>query len=67
MMGVGGISLWQLIIIFVILLGPLLIFGSVAKKAGFSRWWGLLLIVPVVNIVLVWVLAFVKWPVEEAS
>lgn len=64
-MGIGGISIWQLIIILALLLIPLLIFGPVAKKAGFSRWWGLLLAVPIINVLIIWIFAFIKWPAES--
>jgi len=47
-----GISIWQLIIIIVLIATPILVFGPVVKKAGFSRWWSLLLIVPVINLIM---------------
>ena len=39
----------------------------VFHKAGRSGWWCLLLLVPVLNIVTVWVFAFVRWPALEAT
>lgn len=36
--------------------------ARIARKAGFSGWWGLTQIVPLVGLVMVWVLAFVDWP-----
>lgn len=60
-----GISIWQLIIIIVLIATPILVFGPVVKKAGFSRWWSLLLIVPVINLIMVWVFAFMEWPAEK--
>ncbi|MDH3231489.1 MAG: hypothetical protein OEN55_16995 [Alphaproteobacteria bacterium] len=35
--------------------------ARIAQKAGFSGWWGLTQIVPLVGLVMVWVLAFVDW------
>lgn len=64
-MGFGGISIWQLIILAVLFSIYVLIFGTVAKKAGFSRWWIVLLLVPVINIGLIWLFAFAKWPAEQ--
>lgn len=60
-----GISIWQLIIILVLIVIPVVIFGPVAKKAGFSRWWSLVLIVPLINLIIVWVFAFMEWPAEK--
>ena len=62
-----GISIWQLIIILVLIVIPILIFGPVVKKAGFSRWWSLLLIVPLLNLIMVWVFAFMDWPAEKSA
>jgi hypothetical protein len=36
--------------------------GNIARKAGFSRWLSLLLLVPLVNIVIIWMFAFSNWP-----
>jgi hypothetical protein len=36
--------------------------GNIARKAGFSRWLSLLLLVPIVNIVVIWMFAFSSWP-----
>ena len=32
------------------------------KRTGHSGWWGLLMMVPLVNIISLWVLAFKDWP-----
>ncbi len=36
--------------------------ARIAQKAGFSGWWGLTQIVPLVAVVMLWVLAFIDWP-----
>lgn len=66
-MGLGGISLWQLLILVVLVAIPVVVFGPVSRKAGFSRWWSLLLLVPIVNILLVWAFAFIAWPAEKRA
>lgn len=55
----------QLLILAISILLPLLIFGPIARKAGFSIWWSLLMLLPLINIAVVWIFAFIKWPVEE--
>jgi hypothetical protein len=65
-MGFGGISIWQLLIILLIILIPLLLFRPIAKKAGYSGWWAVTMIIPLVNIIMIWVFAFAKWPAEKA-
>ncbi|MFC3226340.1 hypothetical protein ACFOGJ_03820 [Marinibaculum pumilum] len=37
------------------------------QKAGFSGAWSLLLLVPVVNLVMLWVFAFISWPVDDPT
>ena len=42
------------------------IFGGIARKAGYSRWLGLWMLLPLANIVvLVW-FAYTEWPIENA-
>jgi len=36
--------------------------ARVLRKAGRSGWWALALIVPVVNLVALWVFAYSRWP-----
>jgi hypothetical protein len=41
---------------------PLLMLGRVVRRAGFSPWWALVVLVPLVNLVALWVFAYVRWP-----
>jgi hypothetical protein len=34
----------------------------ILQKAGFDGWWVLVLLVPVVNVIMIWVFAFTRWP-----
>ena len=38
---------------------------SIVKKAGYSGWWALTVIIPLINIIMIWVFSFVKWPAES--
>ena len=46
----------------VLLAVPLLMIGRVLRRAGFSPWWALLVLVPLVNLVALWVFAYMRWP-----
>ena len=35
---------------------------KILQKAGLDGWWTLVLLVPVVNIIMIWVFAFCYWP-----
>ena len=58
----NSFSLWHWIIVLVIMAVPLWFFSRAVRKAGFSPWWAALGIVPVVNIIMLWVFAYAKWP-----
>jgi uncharacterized membrane protein YhaH (DUF805 family) len=46
----------------VLLAVPLVMIGRVLRRAGYSPWWALLVLVPLVNLVALWVFAYVRWP-----
>ncbi len=35
---------------------------QVLLRTGFSQWWTLLVLVPLVNLVALWIFAFSTWP-----
>jgi uncharacterized membrane protein YhaH (DUF805 family) len=42
-------------------------FARIVRRAGYSGWWALLMIVPGVNVIALWVFAFIRWPALEPS
>lgn len=61
-MGIGIVELTVLAALFAVWIG-----GNIVRKAGYSRWWSLLLLVPIVNLVLIWLFAFSSWPALERA
>lgn len=51
--------------LLLIILILLLVFRPIAKKAGYSGWWVLTLAIPWVNLIMIWVFAFAKWPAQR--
>jgi hypothetical protein len=43
----------------------LVVFGNISSKAGYPRWHGLLMVVPLLNIIMLVVFAFSTWPIED--
>ena len=41
------------------------IWGTIFKKAGYSFWMALLMIVPIANLVWLLIFAFSKWPIHQ--
>jgi hypothetical protein len=60
---VGVLVVLYIMVIAVIVAVTVLVWWKICKKAGFSGWLGLLMIVPIANIVLPLVIAFSDWPV----
>lgn len=61
----GSFSIWHwLIVIFIVVLyvWPL---WRIVNKAGFNGALSLLTFIPIVNVIMFWVFAFVTWPVEK--
>jgi len=52
------------LVYFVILGIPIM---KILNKAGYSRAWVLILIVPIVNLIMLWVFAFARWPALSAA
>jgi uncharacterized membrane protein YhaH (DUF805 family) len=41
---------------------PMLLIGRVLRRAGYSSWWVLLVLVPLVNVIALWAFAYMRWP-----
>lgn len=39
----------------------------ILNKTGYSGWWIILAFIPLVNVVMFWVFAFARWPIEERA
>ena len=60
-------SIWHWLILLVFLVITLFPFWRILNKAGYSGAWSILTLVPVVNLIVLWVFALVEWPVERKS
>ena len=54
---IGGVA----IVIFALVVVYLPVW-KIIRKAGYSGWWVLIWIVPLVNLIMLWVFAFSDWP-----
>lgn len=62
----GSFSIWHWIVVLTVLTAYLVPGYKIISKAGFSGFWVILGLVPVLNVVLLWVFAFAAWPVERS-
>ena len=53
------VTLIFFLLFFVLFLFPTI---KILQKAGYSGWWCVLTMVPILNLILLWVFAFAHWP-----
>ena len=55
-------SFWQIILVLIpLILLPLWLTVRILSKAGYSGWWCLATLVPILNLVMIWVFAYADW------
>jgi hypothetical protein len=60
-----GLGVQELLLLVIIGLLVILPYWKIFSKAGFSGWWSLTLIVPILNFIMLFYLAFAEWPVHR--
>ncbi len=63
MMVQGGGLVWLLVMALVLVVP----FWKILPKAGISPWLSLLAVIPFVALILLWVVAFSRWPGEAGN
>ena len=61
----GSFSIWHWLIVVIYVTTIFVYFKALARilnRMGYSGWWSLLSIVPIVNLVAVWMLSKAEWP-----
>lgn len=64
MHNMGLPSLLMIVVYMAIVVVP---FYQIWKRTGHNGWIALLMLVPLVNIVMLYVIAFKQWPIEQKS
>lgn len=65
--GMASFGLWHLLMAAFWLAVFLVPAWRITQKAGFPGPLSLLLLIPMVNIIMVWVFAFIKWPNQKSE
>ena len=60
----GGFGFIWMIIYVVVMVIPI---AKILGRIGFNQWWAAVAIVPMVNLIFLWILAFIDWPRERAA
>ncbi|MDZ7753185.1 MAG: hypothetical protein U5S82_16375 [Gammaproteobacteria bacterium] len=66
---IPGPGMWPLGPLMMLVMAAVIIvpFWFIFSKAGYSKWLSLLMIVPLVNVILLYFFAFSKWPILGTS
>ena len=54
-----------LVVLVLIIWAFIAVFGRILNRAGYSRWWLVIVVVPLLNLIMLWVFAFANWPVTR--
>jgi hypothetical protein len=63
----AGYSPFHWIIMLVAVAVIVIPYVKIIRKAGFSGWWVITVFIPLVNLIMLWVFAFVRWPIENKT
>jgi hypothetical protein len=59
------ITIREVVVTIVQAVFTVIVFGNVFSKAGFSRWYSVLLAIPLANLIVIMWFSFTEWPIEE--
>jgi len=54
---------WSLLLLSALAIVGVWVTARIVARAGFRPWWAVLILVPVVNLAMIYVFAFVRWPI----
>jgi uncharacterized membrane protein YhaH (DUF805 family) len=60
-------SIWHWVIFAIFLIVYLVPIVKILSRAGYSGWWCLLALIPIVNVIGLWVFANARWPALNAA
>ena len=60
----GGSGFFWMIGYIVVVVIPI---AKILGRIGFNQWWAAVAIIPLVNVIFLWIFAFTDWPRDEAE
>lgn len=65
MFGIGSPEILVILVILIIVSIPVFFISRILDKAGFSGWYSLLSLIPLLNVVCLWIFSLIDWPIEK--
>jgi hypothetical protein len=62
--GYGSFHWFWFIVTIVVVICPV---GRILSRIGFSPLWSIVMFIPVINLIVIWVLALTEWPCEKGT
>lgn len=63
----GAVSIWHWLILLAYAFLVCFPIARILRRLGLAGWWALLAIVPLVNLLALWIFAFARWPRDAAG
>lgn len=60
-------SLWHWMILLIFAAVLIIPTAKILKRVGLSPWLSILAIIPFLNWVFLWILAFIPWPIDKSG
>jgi len=60
-------SVWHLLIVLIATVLPVFPALRILKRTGFSPWWAVLYVIPLVSLIALFVFAYSEWPVDAKA
>lgn len=58
----GAFSIWHWLIVMLVGIVYFVPMVKILNKAGYSGWYSVIVLIPLLNILALWMFAFSKWP-----
>jgi hypothetical protein len=58
----SSMSIWHWLTLVFFIVALAIPIAKILGRLGFSKWWTIVYFIPLLNIVGIWILAYVRWP-----
>ena len=65
--GMQSFNLWHSIILTVFLVLQAIPIAKILDRVGFSKWWTIAFLIPIVSLVTLWIFASARWPAIDRT